>query len=224
MILRPQVHRLVNPFHLLLLFSAACLALLIVRFGWTMQFTYGFLAWNLFLAWIPLLISRAMQRYVHKPYYYGAAFGLWLLFLPNAPYIITDLLHLRSQTGVPIWFDALLLFSFAFAGLQVGLLSLYRVHQQLIRQFSQGWANAAVSGCVWLSSFGVYLGRFGRWNSWDLFTQPHRLLLDCLHQVTNPKAITVTIIFTFLLAFFYVLFWSLIHLKTHERTEPLLEP
>jgi uncharacterized membrane protein len=141
---------------------------------------------------------------------------IWLLFLPNAPYIITDLLHLRINTEVPVWYDSLLVFCYAMAGLQAGLFSLYLVQKMITRLYSAYISQLAVAGFVLLSSYGVYLGRFQRWNSWDLFTKPHRLLIDSVYQLSNPTAIKVTLVLTCVLAFFYLIFLSLVQLKANE--------
>jgi uncharacterized membrane protein len=212
-----------NPVFLLFIFSCFCTGILLTRIIWTDQIRYIFLAWNLFLAWVPLLITLFLNERIkagsRNKYCFALGLLVWLLFLPNAPYIITDLLHLKANTHVPIWFDSILVFSFALAGLLCGLYSLFLAHHIIDRLFNQviGWLG--VVGSVGLTGFGVYLGRVERWNSWDLFTNPVRLLMDCLQQTTNPVAIKMTIGFTCLLLFFYLLFLSLVHLKIHASPE-----
>ncbi len=210
---------------LLLIFSAFCLAMQVLRMVSTGTTKYIFLNWNLFLAWIPLLVVVYMSIFWNENkqtenkqtrIQYILGLGIWLLFLPNAPYIITDLLHLRSNTEVPVWYDSLLVFSYAMAGLQAGLFSLYLAQKIITRLYNAQISQIAIAGFVFLSSYGVYLGRFQRWNSWDLFTKPHRLLIDSFSQLTNPTAIKVTVVLTCVLAFFYLIFLSLIQLKTHE--------
>lgn len=98
---------------------------------------------------------------------------MWLLFLPNAPYIITDLLHLRGNTDVPVWFDSLMVFSYAMAGLQAGLFSLYIMQRLVEKLLTRNLSYVFTTVCVWLASYGVYLGRFQRWNSWDVLTIPY---------------------------------------------------
>jgi len=216
-------HYLANPVFLLLIFSSFCTGILLVRIIWTDQIRYIFLGWNLFLAWVPLLITLFLNGRLkagsQNKFYFSVGLLVWLLFLPNAPYIITDLLHLKGNTHVPIWFDSILVFSFALAGLLTGLFSLYLAHRIIDRLFSEfiGWIS--IIACVGLAGFGVYLGRIERWNSWDLFTNPIRLLTDSLQQATNPMAIKMTLAFTCLLLFFYLLFLSLVQLKTHAPSE-----
>jgi uncharacterized membrane protein len=168
---------------------------------------------------ITLFLNERLKTGSRNRYCFGLGLLVWLLFLPNAPYIITDLLHLKSNTQVPIWFDSILIFSFALAGLLTGLFSLYLAHRMIDRLFNEiiGWLS--IVACVGLTGFGVYLGRIERWNSWDLFTHPVRLIIHSLQQTTNPMAIKMTIGFTCLLLFFYLLFLSLVHLKIHASPE-----
>lgn len=212
-----------NPVFPLFLFSCFCTGILVTRIIWTDQIRFIFLAWNLFLAWVPLLITlflnERMKAGSRNKYCFGLGLFVWLLFLPNAPYIITDLLHLKANTHVPIWFDSILIFSFALAGLLCGLFSLYLAHHIIDRLYNKvtGWVSIIL--CAGLTGFGIYLGRVERWNSWDLFTNPVRLLMDSLQQTTNPTAIKMTIGFTALLLFFYLLFLSLVHMKIHASSE-----
>jgi uncharacterized membrane protein len=213
---------LFKPVLLLLGLTLFCLAMLLVRIISIDSLKYTFLVWNLFLAWVPLLIAVYLQVYFREKglnwLYLTAGSLLWLLFLPNAPYIITDLLHLRSNTQVSVWFDSVLIFSYAMAGLQAGLFSLYIMQHLTEKLLGRNISYAFVTICVWLASYGVYLGRYQRWNSWDLFTQPGWLLMDSLRQLTNPAAIKMTIAFACMLTFFYLLFLSLIYWKTYEST------
>ncbi|QHT67619.1 DUF1361 domain-containing protein [Rhodocytophaga rosea] len=222
-VIRYARQRVINPVVLLFIFSCFCTGILLVRMIVADQIRYIFLAWNLFLAWVPLLItlflSERLKTGSQNRYCFGLGLLVWLLFLPNSPYIITDLLHLKGNTHVPIWFDSILVFSFALAGLLCGLFSLYLAHLIIDRLFNEitGWLS--IVGCVGLTGFGIYLGRVERWNSWDLFTNPVQLLMDSLQQISNPVAIKMTIGFTCLLLFFYLLFLSLIHLKINASPE-----
>ncbi len=150
--------------------------------------TYMFLIWNLFLAWIPYLAARRFER-LHERQSSGFSliflFCIWLLFLPNAPYIITDFLHFRHKPPIPLWYDLILLFAFASTGLLLGLLSLHKVHQVLRKRFSSLWTNSLVLGSIGLSGFGIWLGRFQRWNSWDVFARPDALLVDLVNTLTT---------------------------------------
>ncbi|MCC6459079.1 MAG: DUF1361 domain-containing protein [Saprospiraceae bacterium] len=144
---------------------------------------FGFLGWNLFLAWVPYLAALRFERSGSRLRW--AWFLLWLLFLPNAPYIVTDFIHLHHRPPVPVWYDMVMLFSFASTGLMLGLLSLYEIRLALGRQWSRLFTESIMCAAIGLAGFGVWLGRFQRWNSWDVFSNPAGLLRDLLHTVTQ---------------------------------------
>lgn len=149
---------------------------------------FGFLLWNLFLAWVPYLAALRFERLSAgnaKPLARWGWFALWLFFLPNAPYIITDFIHLQHRPPVPVWYDMIMLFAFASTGLLLGLLSLHEVQRALRREFSMLFSQALVLLSIGLSGFGVWLGRFQRWNSWDILTNPDGLLRDILLTLTQ---------------------------------------
>ncbi|MGO1165187.1 MAG: DUF1361 domain-containing protein [Janibacter sp.] len=150
---------------------------------------FAFLSWNLFLAWIPYGLALAVVGLdrVRAPGWLLVLPGLvWLLFLPNAPYILTDFIHLGAVPGAPVWFDALLIGAFAGTGLLLGLTSLYLVHHVVAARLGGvvGWVVAI--GTLALSSIGIYLGRFPRFNSWDVLTNPDGLVQVVLHRLADP--------------------------------------
>ncbi len=148
------------------------------------------LVWNLFLAVLPLLWSTAFQAATvrGRPVLAGVFFSLWLLFLPNAPYLLTDVLHLKPGADVPMWYLLAVLLSCAGAGVLLGYFSLLTVHAVIEQKYGKrvGWTLAA--GSLLLCGFGIYLGRFLRFNSWEVFTHPTRLLKIVAAQVSNPSA------------------------------------
>jgi uncharacterized membrane protein len=167
--------------------------------------TFFFLVWNLVLAWVPFLIAWSLERtYIRTGSMLLVAAGLfiWLLFFPNAPYIITDLLHLKDRPFIPHWYDVMLFTSFAWTGLLLGFASLYIVQQFIRKHISGSMSWVVAFGAIFLGSFGVYLGRFQRWNSWDLFTQPIALLRDIGHSFIDPTAFVNTWGITLVLAGF----------------------
>lgn len=159
------------------------------------------LMWNLFLATVPLFWSTAFRiaSERERPLAQVLSFSLWLLFLPNAPYILTDLIHLGPRPHVPLWFLLAMLLSCAATGTLLGYLSLLDVHAVIEARFGRvaGWAIAVGSllGC----GFGIYVGRFLRWNSWDAVTRPLQLLKSMAWQFIdsgpNPHPIPVTLVF-----------------------------
>ncbi|MDN5211165.1 DUF1361 domain-containing protein [Fulvivirgaceae bacterium BMA12] len=185
----------------------------------TGNITYIFLSWNLFLAWVPLALAFMLRKTYHQGDHplskvvLMPLFSLWLLFFPNAPYLVTDLVHINYHYGARYWFDLVLIYLFAFSGLSTGMLSLYWVHQVIKEMFSPIWGWLAVAGSSLLAGYGVYLGRILRWNSWDLFTHPLQVLKDSTLQIHDHTAQAITLVFGLLLFSIYFLFISLLQYK-----------
>ena len=164
-------------FHLLLSIIFA-ISLVLIRMKITNSHFYIFLIWNLFLAGIPYIISQTMKNHVllqsSKVYRY---FGLitWIIFLPNSPYIITDLIHLENGNSNLVWFDLFLVFVFAVNGLLLGLLSMLDMFQIISFRYSKKVACITMIKASFLAGYGIYLGRFLRFNSWDIMIQPKSL-------------------------------------------------
>lgn len=155
---------------------------------WFRAPTFVFLLFNLFLAWIPYVTAlkiEQMQRLGARRIAVLAWMPLWLAFLPNAPYLITDFVHFRDRPPVPFWYDLTLFFAAACTGLALGLLSLYEVHRVLKQWFSRLLAAFLLLAAMGLSGFGVWLGRFQRWNSWDIVARPDALLRDLAETFTT---------------------------------------
>ena len=183
----------------MLIASAAAVSLLLLRVLYTQHIAYLFLLWNLMLAWIPLLLAILTWRVRQHLFLTLVAGLLWLLFLPNAPYLVTDLIHLKPTPEAPMWYDMVMLFSFACAGLALGLHSLHLIRGLVNRRLGllPGWVfTLAVAA---LSGLGIYIGRFLRWNSWEIFLHPLRLASDVAATITAPdsllKLLTVVVLF-----------------------------
>ena len=168
--------------------STVVVVLYIARFWHTSSPAYGFLLWNLFLAWLPVFFAFLASRWQRSPLLLLMHSSLWLLFLPNAPYLLTDLIHLGRWDGISPWYDLLMLLLFALTGLLLGFFSLSMMQDLVSERLGvmAGWLFAGTA--LALSSFGVYLGRFQRWNSWDLLTHPQWLLRDILALLRDPLA------------------------------------
>ena len=188
--------------------------LLVGRIIYSGSYMYSFLIWNLFLAIVPLFVSFT----AHRLYFFRRInrhciyllFFVWLIFFPNALYIITDFIHLRIRGNVPLWYDLILVFAFVWNGLIIGFLSL-RIMHKIIEDMAGkiiGWVFACVS--LLLSGFGVYVGRFLRWNSWDIISQPHHLFLDVLDRLFNPARHPRTYIMSLILWLFFFLAYVMI--------------
>jgi uncharacterized membrane protein len=189
-----------------LLFIAA---MLVLRIAYANNVRYVFLLWNLFLAWIPFQLGVVLTQNQH--YNKWIKYGLlacWLLFFPNALYIITDLIHLEnSGDKVPVWFDAILLFTSSVTGLIMAFVSLFQVELFLYKYWRTKHVNKLIVAVLFLGSFGVYLGRFLRWNSWDIVANPVSLLIEVTVRFTNPflyyKTWVVTVLLTCLFSLLY---------------------
>src|SRR5688500_5404663 len=157
----------------LLAASALCLATVEIRTYETGDAYYRFLVWNLILAWVPLALAVAAYARARRgvDVLVAALLVPWLLFFPNAPYLLTDFIHL-SEGPAPLWYDALMLSAFAWTGLLLGFASLYLVQMILRRAAGEAAAWVGVLGALALASVGVYIGRFIRFNSWDALLHP----------------------------------------------------
>ena len=195
--------------------SVFCVALVLVRYARSGSTDYMGLIWNLFLAWIPFVLAVAVYDRWRR-HGRGASLlvlgALWLLFFPNAPYIVTDFVHLQRTHAAPSWYDAVTVSGFAWTGLLLGFGSLFLM-QTVVRQWrgvAAGWIFAAVA--IALGSVGIYLGRFLRLNSWDAVEHPS-LLPRIAHAVARDpfsysEAIAVTLLFTLALGFAYFLLYT----------------
>jgi len=195
--------------------SALCLGLELVR-EHRYSIDFRFLVWNLVLAWIPLLLALGVYdayRRGRSLLWVAPMIVLWLLFLPNAPYIVTDFVHLSASSRAPLWFDGVELSAFAWTGMLLGFVSLYLVHAVLRDRYGASFGWSAVLFVLALSGVGVSLGRVKRWNSWDLLTQPGQRLAELHAHVGDPaglaKAIAVSAGVTSLLAASYLVFYLL---------------
>ena len=202
--------------------SAVCVAVVLLRITWTGQIRYGFLAWNLLLAWLPLLfalLAREHYRAGEKPGWRFLGFSAgWLLFFPNAPYIFTDLIHLTSRYLSHFWVDLAVILSCAFTGLILGFVSLYLMHSVVARMLGRTAGWLFVAGTAGLCSFGIYLGRFLRFNSWDIVAKPAELYQGISSIATGQYAHQGHVAFLALFATFifiaFVMLYALAHLPT----------
>lgn len=180
---------------------------------------FDFMLLNLLLAWIPFVFSSMIARIVrhHLAQTDRIAMGifslLWLLFLPNAPYMVTDFIHLRSRALVPMWYDILLLTTFTFLGFWLWIISVRQMHHVMLRFYSAkvGWVIVGI--ILALCCFGVGVGRFMRWNSWDVLLSPQKMLSEFIFLFWSPYAfgntVGLSVVLFFLLGCVYVFYVSL---------------
>jgi uncharacterized membrane protein len=170
--------------------SAICLAVLGARLSLSGERTYAFLAWNLFLAWIPLVLASLLPAdRTRRHWLVGPVLVSWLLFFPNAPYLLTDLIHLGDRpVGSPA-IDFAMFPLFAVTGLLIGAISLYLVHRALAAWHGRRVAGIVVAACIALAGFGMYLGRVLQWNSWDMVTRPGSRIAALADRLEDPLAL-----------------------------------
>ena len=180
--------------------------LLMIRMKLTHNFFYLFLVWNLFLAVIPFAISTYLVSLPKlNKLWLVLCFGVWLLFLPNAPYIITDLLHIKISPTHLLWLDILVVMSFALNGLLLFYLSIIDMKSILQTFLSKKKVNYLITTILFLTGFGVYLGRFLRYNSWGILSNPKYLFVDIINIVMKPLANQEAWLFTILFGLFLML-------------------
>ncbi|GAA3980336.1 DUF1361 domain-containing protein [Hymenobacter antarcticus] len=197
------------------------LLLVVGRVLMTGRGLFLFLVWNLFLAVIPFALSTMLgtakgplRARLLVPV--GAA---WLLFFPNAPYILTDLFHLERRAGVPLWYDLALILSCAWNGLMLAYASLADMQRlvQLRLGTAAGWAFATLA--LLLSSFGIYLGRYLRFNSWDVLANPLTLFFDIVNRILHPFSFPGTWGVTLVFGLFLLVGYGTVRLlgRAHEE-------
>lgn len=179
--------------------SIFCILTITIRLLVTKSTDYTFLLWNLFLAIIPYILSEWMRKTKLTKIKTMFLSSLWLLFLPNSPYIITDLIHLHKSTSTVIWLDLLMIFSFAFTGLSIAIISMYDMHKIIQKLWTKNLANCIIILTTFLCGYGIYLGRFLRLNSWDIFTVPLQTFKKSILSFSNELAWLVTLGFGSLL-------------------------
>lgn len=210
----------------LIISNAVSIGLFGLRVAATGGNQYWFLFWNLLLAWVPavfawLLINKLKTSRWKEPIpiLYTV---LWLAFLPNSFYLMSDLIHLQSTGDIGVLFDAVLFLSCIWNALVGGMLSLVWVHKAILRRRTADTAAIFIGASLFLVSYAIYLGRSLRWNTWDLVVNPAGLIFDVSEQLINPLAhpqvVVTTVTFFALLGSMYLVIWSLVLVLTKNTT------
>ncbi len=187
-----RAHRFLadHAFYTLTLSSAFASLVFVGRVYLSRSQAYSFLLWNLSLAWIPywnsLFVTALWRRDLLRWWLFLPASLAWLLFFPNAPYLVTDLIHLQYHTGFAGWYDVGMLALFAWTGLSLAVVSLTLMKACVQDRFGSVSGGLFLLGMTVLSGFGIYLGRFQHWNSWDLVFNPYQLLRDVVGLLSDP--------------------------------------
>jgi uncharacterized membrane protein len=183
-----------HSFYALTLSSVLAYALLTFRIARLDNPSYAWFAWNLFLAWVPygasLLVARLALGNDARPWRALPLVGVWLAFLPNAPYLITDFMHIRARPDMPwlFWYDLMMMAIFAWTGCILGAVSLGIMQRIVARYWGRATSWCFVLATAGLCGVGIYLGRFQRWNSWDLLLNPQLVARDLLGPLVDPLA------------------------------------
>ncbi|MFO0920629.1 MAG: DUF1361 domain-containing protein [Candidatus Saccharimonadales bacterium] len=202
----------------LLIANGVSILLFILRVIDSGGFRYWFLLWNLLLAWLPLVFALTLTLRLKttrlKDTVNILLIILWLGFLPNSFYLVSDLIHLQITAEVSVLYDAVLFMSFIMNGFISGYLSVYFVHTALIKRLGVQTAHYFIGFVFLLCGFAIYLGRVLRWNSWDLFLHPTSIAFDVSEQVVNQaaqsRASVTTLSFFILTGGMYLALWQLV--------------
>ena len=218
----PSVRSLLLP---LLVSSTLSLGLLFTRWYSGHSLRYWFLIWNLTLAWFPILFVALLSRWLKKGswlHWKGICLSiLWLTFLPNAFYLITDFIHLRPTGEVSVLYDSVLFMTFALNGLILGYLSVYIVHMQLLKRLHARNATIILLGIFLLCSFAIYLGRYLTWNTWDIVVNPGGIIVDLSDRIVRPglypNTFTTTALFSITLPVLYYCGFKMVQAVRGDR-------
>jgi uncharacterized membrane protein len=201
--------------------TALCLVVRALRTQAQVDPRYPFVGWNLLLAWIPLVLAYGISWSARSKLAWPlllpfAAF--WIVFLPNAPYLVTDLVHLRDGVNAP---NVILLALLAVTGLLIGVKAVQLVQGAIERRFGTAAGWRAVQAIALLTACGVYLGRVVRWNSWTAILHPHVLVHAVVRSPSDPGRLLLALLAT---AVFAIGFYSAYWLLARPRQIPLVRP
>jgi uncharacterized membrane protein len=169
-----------------MLFSAG---MVLAGMLYTGRFIFIYLVWNLFLAYIPYAISNAIQykpQWIENRWKLAVLVAAWLLFIPNSFYILTDIFHLGEMKDVPLWYHLILLVSFAWNGMLLGIVSLRQMERLATLFIGRQLGLLLIYPTMWVIALGIYIGRYMRYNSWDIVVNPIDLSRDIARMVIHP--------------------------------------
>ncbi|WP_284653347.1 DUF1361 domain-containing protein [Flavobacterium terrisoli] len=193
---------------LLLFYSIYCVSLLLVRAKITHSIYLFFLIWNLFLAVIPYAITTHLLTLDFKntsKFKILAITAIWLAFIPNAFYIITDLVHLANSEGHIFWLDLIIVSSHALIGFAFGLMSLQHFEKLVWELTTARKVSLLIPVICFLCGIGIYIGRILRYNSWDIISNPLDLAIDLFQMAFSPKSMLFAIHFGVFIYFSFLI-------------------
>lgn len=216
--LRAKTHQYQRIVNALLVSNGVSIGFFLARIAVTHSWRYSFLVWNLVLAWLPLLMAWLLVRRLDKESWRSGLnillVVLWLGFLPNSFYIISDFVHLTSTGEIGLLYDIVLFTSFVFNGLVSGFASIFLLHRQFLKQLDERRSTILIGLVITSCAFAIYLGRYLRWNTWDVLVNPAGLLFDVSDRIINPaahpQAFVTTFTFALLIGSMYMVIWQFI--------------
>ncbi len=212
--------------------TGVCLALVSTRILWTRNLHYSFLIWNLFLAWLPLVLSLLACDYYRnrsgRSWHFVFISACWLLFFPNAPYIFTDVIHLTRGYRAHFWVDLVLILSCALTGLVLGFLSLFLMQNVIAKITGRLMSWFFIAVVTGLSGVGIYVGRFLRLNSWDVLLKPWAISRGLGQLTAHPYghfgSLALCALFGIFLFIAYLMLYALTHLRMDQGNfEPTIQ-
>ena len=198
----------------LILLGVISILLILLRVKLTYEMYLLFLIWNLFLGYVPYFISSELKSTVPGTYKFYLLLIGWLLFIPNSFYLLTDFVHLHHHSDLQYLFDALLLTFFSVAGFYAGASSMLHINGLLEMKYSSRQSKYLIITLCYLSSFGVYLGRILRFNSWDILSNPIKLFTSILKSLLHFPAYEFVLLF----GTFILIVYSISHLLSDNKT------
>ncbi len=203
-----KIFKIIIPKQIIVLLSLILILsfIRIIIFG---SFSLIYILWNIFLALLPFFISstlliRIKENKFLNPKVFWVLVVVWLFLLPNAPYLVTDLIHIGSVHNVPALYDAFLLFASAWVGILLFTHSLFHIEQVFKTMYRKNQTNSIIIAIIILTSFGMYLGRFLRFNSWDVLFN-HSSFLSSMWQIFSSSSLRIEAILYTILFFIFIL-------------------
>ncbi|HCQ20259.1 MAG: hypothetical protein AN481_14985 [Aphanizomenon flos-aquae LD13] len=167
------------------------------------------MTWNLFLAFIPLVLSVWLFRSKRGgSWFWWLGFLSFYAFLPNAPYLLTDIIHFINDIRRihSVWMITLVLipvyFVVIFGGFEAYVISLINLGHYLHRIGKSKWIFTVELITHALCAVGIYWGRFLRFNSWDLITQPDAIITKGIEEILGKQPLTI-------IALTFIILWGL---------------
>lgn len=192
----------------LLLFTIYCLILLVARAKLTHTIYLFFLVWNLFLAFVPyffISFLKTKTTWQRSKVKILLSLFLWLLFLPNSFYLLTDFIHLTQSANHLFWFDLVLYSSYALIGFSIGIVSLLEFENIIKNHIPAFMVHLMIPAICFLCGFGIYLGRILRYNSWDIMSNPITLFRDIIISLLSADSLLFSLYFGGYIYLFYSL-------------------